>query len=298
LLVVCGNYVVIFSDKSVDFQSDVESTIAWKRWYKEAIGKSVRQLNGATRHVFSLRSQIYKDKACTVPLGIPIPTYDRVRIYRVAVVSVSSEVNDTEPPVPFLRVAVVSVSSEVNDTEPPVPFLKINSRIISNQHLMENASPLVVGDVAPEKDFVHVMDVAGLWAVLSDVDTISDFTQYLDARAAFIRGKESNSADSEWAMLTRYLFSFDEDGQSIPLDHADPGAAHLVDAEWQSEQTRSALSDRRSENRKSYLWDTLIEDQAQMIEHQSFEYSTYNSVKDAEQVVRFMALETRLNRRY
>jgi hypothetical protein len=34
-----------------------------------------------------------------------------------------------------------------------------------------------------------------------------------------------------------------------------------------------------------------------MIEQQSFEFSTYNSVQEAERVVRHMALETRLNRR-
>src|SRR5665811_1846614 len=210
------------------------------------------------------------------PTCVPIPQPDRARLYRVA---------------------VVNLSSDFNDTKQPVPFLKMSSDVTSNQPLIESASPFVVGDVAHESEFVHVMDVAGLWAVLSTVDTVTDFARYLDARCAFIRGKAANTSDSEWCVLTRYLFSFDEDGECIALDHANPGTTHLANAEWQSEQTRIALTARHRANRESYLWDSLIEYQAQMIEHQSFAFSTYNSVEEAERVVRHMALEDRLNRR-
>lgn len=276
LIVVCGDYVIIFSDKSIHFRLDVDTATAWERWYKKAIAKSASQLHGATRHLLTLKSPIYKDNSCTIPLGLPIPAPDKVRLYRVA---------------------VVSQSSDVRENEPPAPFLRINSHVVSDRHMGKSASPFVVGDIDPNKDFVHVVDVAGLWAALSEMDTVTDFARYLDARCEFIRGKRANIADSEWCMLTRYLLSFDDAGDQVALDHTDPGTTHLVDAEWQSEHVRSALTRRHQANLESYVWDGLIENQAQMIERRSFAFATYNTIEEAELAVRSMALENRLNRR-
>src|SRR5262245_30555479 len=71
LLVVCGDYVIIFSDKGVNYQSHRDEQVAWRHWYREAIKESVKQLSGAARHLFALQAPIYKDKACTIPLGLP-----------------------------------------------------------------------------------------------------------------------------------------------------------------------------------------------------------------------------------
>jgi hypothetical protein len=276
LLVVCGDHVIIFSDKSNDYQFHKDEQIAWRRWYREAVAKSVRQLNGAVRHLFDLRTPIYKDRACTVPLGIPLPSPERAKVYRVA---------------------VVSLSKQLNDAEPPEPFLEIVGAVTGDQHVDDVATLFRLGDVSPDTEFVHVIDFAGLWAVLSDLDTITDFARYLDARSAFIRGQGHNSAANEWSMLTRYLLSFTDDGDPLPLDAANPGFTRLTPGELQAESTKAAFSARKEANRGSYLWDSLIERQAEMIEKQSFEFSSYNSVQEAEPVVRHMALEPRLNRR-
>lgn len=72
LLVVCGDFIIVFSDKNVVFNTGIPVGVAWPRWYKEAVGKSCNQLGGAMRHLIKLRSQIYKDKDCSVPLGLSI----------------------------------------------------------------------------------------------------------------------------------------------------------------------------------------------------------------------------------
>lgn len=276
LLVVCGDIVILFSDKSADFNFKIETATAWERWYRTAIKESVNQLNGASRHIDPLDSPIYKDQACQVSLGVPIPPPDRLQLYRVA---------------------VVSLSSEVNEEQSPVPFLRLDSGIRGGQHLEGSATPFTVGDVLPDKEFVHVMEFAGLWAVLSDLDTITDFAKYLDARGVFIRNTKANVADSEWCMLARYLFSFNDDGTPLALDREVPGDTHLTDSEWQSDEASEAFRLRREANRQSYLWDGLIENQAGLVESQGFSYSTFTEIPDAERVVRYMALETRLTRR-
>lgn len=276
LLVVCGDYVIIFSDKSNDFQFDNDEQTAWRRWYRDAIAKSVRQLHGAVRHLFELHTPIFKDQPCTVPLGIPLPPRERARVYRVA---------------------VVSRTREVNEETPPQPFLAIDGAIDGDEHVEDGATPFKVGDVSADSEFVHVMDIAGLWAVLSDLDTITDFARYLDARSSFIRGQAGNSAANEWCMLAGALLSYTGDGHPLPLDNANSGQTHLGNAEWQPESARAAFRARREANRDSYFWDYLVDHQADMVERQSFAYATYRSVPEAERVVRHLALETRLNRR-
>lgn len=276
LLVICGDYVIIFSDKSINFQFYRDEQTAWGRWYREAVAKSARQLNGAVRHLFDLQNPVYKDRACTVPLGIPLPPLGRAQVYRIAVVSLTREVSD----------AIL-----------PQPFMAIGGAVLGDQHVAEGATPFRLGDVSPDSEFVHVIDFAGLWGVLSDLDTITDFAPYLDARRAFVRGQAGNSAANEWCMLTRYLLSFTHDGDPLPLDSANPGYTHLSNAEWRSESTKAAFRARKEANRDSYLWDLLVDRQAEMVERQSFEFTNYSGVQDAERVVRHLALETRLNRR-
>jgi hypothetical protein len=51
LLVVCGEHVIIFSDKTVEWKNDVDVHLAWKRWYRRAIANSVDQIRGAERWI-------------------------------------------------------------------------------------------------------------------------------------------------------------------------------------------------------------------------------------------------------
>ena len=49
LLVVCGNDIIIFSDKSVTWPGSPDINLSWARWYRRAISKSVDQIRGAER---------------------------------------------------------------------------------------------------------------------------------------------------------------------------------------------------------------------------------------------------------
>lgn len=276
LLVICGEYVFVFSDKNVGFQLHRGEQVAWESWYREAVARQANGLKGAVRRLINLRVPVYKDNRCTVPIGIPVPSSDQTRTYRIA---------------------VASLESDPDDSQPPTNLLAHDGALVGSQHVTPGATPFRLGDVSPESEFVHVMDVAGLSAVLTSLDTVSDFASYLDARCEFLRGKEGNIAENEWCMLTRYLLSFTEDGDRLPLDAATPGFTHLSNGEWRAESTKAALRARKEANDVSYELDYLIERQARRIETQSFKYSTYWNVEEAERVLRHLALESRLNRR-
>ncbi len=276
LLVVCGDFVIAFSDKNKEFKPTDDPSVGWGRWYRKAIIKSVNQLNGATSNLLEKRVPIFKDKDCTVSLGISIPQPGRERHYRAA---------------------VVSRAKDLKNAEAFDPFITIDSSVVGSAHTQGSAIPFMVGDVAPDKQFVHVMDIAGLRAVLTELDTAPDFAEYLDAREAFIRGKPGNSADSEWSLLARFMLSYDDEGEPQPMDRRAPGATQLTRAEWDNDQFRRDMANRREANAVSRVWDALIDEHAGMLEEQSFSFTTIRTVEDGERVVRYMALENRLNRR-
>ena len=47
LLVVFENNVILFSDKDIKFNDEIDIHIAWKRWFKRAVIESATQLHGA-----------------------------------------------------------------------------------------------------------------------------------------------------------------------------------------------------------------------------------------------------------
>jgi hypothetical protein len=276
LLVVCGNFVIVFSDKAIDYRLDRGKEVAWRHWYREAVNKSVRQLIGAARHLLQLRTPIYKDREATVELGLPLPPNESAKLHLVAVV------ND---------------SRSIDEADPPRPFLSFDSSISGNQHVDEGAIPFLLGDISPATDFVHVIDLAGLQEILTRLDTVTDFARYLDARKAFLRHPGRNTAANELCLVTRFVFSFDSDGNPVPLDAANPGFTRLGNGERLAASTIEDLRTREEANRVSYLWDDLIARQADAVENQTLENSNYNEIQVAEEVVRQMALEPRLKRR-
>ena len=77
LLVVCGDDVLIFSDKNINWSPGVDVKVAWPRWYKKAIGKSAAQINGAARYLRDRPDQLFSRRGMqgTISrLSFPRPT--------------------------------------------------------------------------------------------------------------------------------------------------------------------------------------------------------------------------------
>jgi len=91
LLIVFGNDVVIFSDKACKFTTHKDMNVAWYRWYRRAVEKSARQLNGAESWIKRFPNKIYLDRDCKTSLPIKLPVEPNLRIHLVAVTRGSSE---------------------------------------------------------------------------------------------------------------------------------------------------------------------------------------------------------------
>ena len=65
--------------------------------------------------------------------------------------------------------------------------------------------PLLIGDVEPVGTFVHVFDDVTLDIVMQELDTVTDFSEYLDKKSAFFRSGHLVEAEGEEDVLSYYL---------------------------------------------------------------------------------------------
>jgi len=282
LLVVFGNNVITFSDKFVRYDLSQPIEVAWSRWYRHAIAKSAQQLAGAEHWLRRYPGRVYVDRHCSTPLPVVIPRDSDIRIHRVAVAG-----GAYQPCQDFF--GGNSLGS-----------LMINSDIQGDQH---KGSPFCVGNVAPEKGFVHVFDEFSLAAVFNEIDTISDFTSYLSRRERFLTaGKPSVLACGEEQLLAFYLKTVNDVGEHdflIPTGkHAECGNVFFDETHWDHLRSHPQYRAKKEADGVSYIWDNLIE---HFVSRGGFvdypESATVDAQKDLERCVREMASEDRFRRR-
>ncbi len=83
LLVICGEHIIVFSDKHINFQIDKDIEIAWKRWYNRAVEHSKKQIIKAINRIKANPHNIFLDKECSKPFPLEIPK--NAKIHGIAV---------------------------------------------------------------------------------------------------------------------------------------------------------------------------------------------------------------------
>jgi hypothetical protein len=186
LLVVCGNQVIVFSDKNVRWpKGDLD--IAWARWYKRAVQSSVNQVNGAARWLSKFPERVFLDPSCQQRLPINLPPAEEMRLHGIVVARGAGEACRAfyEGGTGSLVVMGADQKAENRDR---VPF-----------------APFCVGDVNPDGMFVHVLDDGSLDIVLRELDTITDLTDYLSKKEELIRANLLGSAHGEEDLVAHYV---------------------------------------------------------------------------------------------
>jgi hypothetical protein len=137
------------------------------------------------------------------------------------------------------------------------------------------------------KGFVHVFDERSLDIVLSELDTITDFVQYLIDKEAFTR-RPTGIVGTDEDILAMYL----RQNRTFP---ADCDVFVVDDTCWAGFSREPGYLAKKEEDRQSYNWDYLIELLSQ--EFREGYLQSGLTLSDVEQVVRVMAREQRFNRR-
>lgn len=147
--------------------------------------------------------------------------------------------------------------------------------------------PMIYGDLG--KGFIHVLDEISLNIILHELDTISDFINYLSAKEQFyMAGKETPFLAGEENLLALYIHS----GKKLPGTYAYVQIDHEL---WESFKKKPEYLRKKEEDKISYLWDNVIEDIARDVLKGNLEFSS--STDDGEKILRTMAREDRFSRR-
>lgn len=275
LLVTCGDDIIIFSDKACQYPNTGNPELDWTRWFKRAVAASAKQLWGAQQWIQRHPDRIYHDSKCEKTLRKAITLNAESRIHLVLVAH--------------------GASAACVETYQGSGSLIIDNIIKGTENHTE---PFKVGDIDPDKTFIHILDDFSLDILLETRDTISDFTNYLKKREQLLRLSVRIYSPGEEEMLGHYLEEMNEDGEhDFVLPASDkPGYAFRVGI-WENFKTHHLRLSQIEADKISYFWDELIERFNRHTINDTQYFVTDGGYTDAEKAIRFLAQENRFNRR-
>lgn len=152
------------------------------------------------------------------------------------------------------------------------------------------SAPYQQGDFG--KGFVHVLDDTSLHVVMRELDTISDFVEYLAAKEALLARSDLVMDGQEEDLLALYLHrgrQFPDEAQMLAIGN-DLWTGLTAKPEWAA---------RKKADQESYVWDGLIETLQELADPIWGEANRTEakSADNLEEVLRAMAREGRFNRR-
>ena len=242
LLVVFGNDVIIFSDKSCEYKNTNRLQVDWNRWYNKAIGKSCEQIFGAERWIRLFSDRIFLDASCNVPFPITLPPSDSIRIHRIAVALGAKDA---------CRSFYGSGSGSGSGS------LRLNtdlSPIMADDSEGERLKAFTVGHFDRTKGYVHVFDDVTLDIVLGELDTISDFCIYLRKKEQLIQSATVSSSGEE-DILAFYLTTMDADGQHGFGLGEHQYTSITIEDKWNHIKINKIYMHKKKLDQGSYIWD-------------------------------------------
>lgn len=284
LLVVFGDDVLVFSDKSCSFPATGNPQLDWSRWFRKAVLKSAEQVWGAERWLRANPNRIFLDRACTQTLPFELPRPDRMRVHRIVV---AHNVSDR---------CAAYFSRGSSGT------LVFSSDLSGKDHYADSGTcrPFEVGWLDPDRGFVHVLDDMSLEILLGTRDTITDFCEYLRWKEELLQSARCKGVRfmycGEEDLVANYLMVLKngQHGFSIPEDL---NAFCLAEGDWLTFQASPQRAAQLEADKISYAWDGLIETfNKNILAGTSYGKATH-PLADRERIMRFLGREPRVRRR-
>ena len=280
LLVVFENHILIFSDKDVIYGNSNDEDVNWARWYRKAIKESAVQVFGAERWIREHPDRLFLDPNCANRFPIALPDPQKAIFHRIVVAHDSSGQR---------RHLLGGTGS-----------LMINPNIIGDQHLLKRANggfPLAIGQVNPDRGYVHVLDDVALGLVLGTLDTITDFVWYLEKKERLIRSERLLLAAGEEDLLAYYLKILNERGEHDFVMPPDDSKIVIEEGHFLNFMVRPAVIAKRKADEISFLWDHIIEEFAEHVRGGTLYQTNDPTLAAQECILRLLAREPRLRRR-
>jgi hypothetical protein len=186
VLVIFGDEVILFSDKSCGYTNSGDRDVDWSRWYKKSIAKSAHQIDQAERWIRSYPNEVFLDANCTEPLPIALPLPEKMRIHRVCV-----------------------ALGALDRAEAETGRRSLMVKPAANNF----AEAFTIGRIDQARGWVHVFDEDSLSILLKELSTTPDFIHYLNSKTTLFDEGRLVLAEAETDLLAYYLWN----GRTFPF---------------------------------------------------------------------------------
>ncbi|WP_318473661.1 SEC-C metal-binding domain-containing protein [Photobacterium leiognathi] len=182
LFVLIGNDAIVFSDKSIEFKGAPDCDVTWNRWYKKSIYASITQLHGCYSWLRNHPSRVFLDRECQDKFPFPLDEIDN--IYLIAIVDDLS----------FRTEHVGNIGYD---------FTLENKK--------DSSTPFKIGLDDIKKPFTHVFNKAIFQELMTELQAVTDFIEYLKAKENAVRAGTIITAECEEQILAAFLNNRDRD---------------------------------------------------------------------------------------
>jgi hypothetical protein len=238
LIAVFENHIFCFFDReSKKFDpAHTNVALAWSRWKREVVDKQMQTATGAQRYLSNLSNSIYLDAKCKAPFPLKLPSDERV-IHKIIVAHGASEACKAHSVENVYGSLAISYGERASDS--PWPF-KVEIE---------------------KKSLLHIFDSHNLEIVLSELDTITDFSNYLMEKERAIEIFDVLMYCGEEDLLAHYLMNYDkkQNKHIIGPKEKDINLVMIGEGEWKDFSESERYNQRKRANEPSYLWDELIQ---------------------------------------
>lgn len=283
LLVVCGNHIIIFSDKSCEFPNSGNDLRDWSRWYRRAIEHSAKQLKGAERWIRNFPDRIFLDEHCTQKLPITLPKPEECHFHFVLV--------------------SLGAAKRCRDALNGSGSLYLKPSIIPKAHYDNTkykVKPFHIGMVVNNSYRFHVFDEVTLPLVLEELDTITDFVAYLEFKESFLNSVKIDTIFGEENLLALFLCDFTKTTywKDLIMQTDENSILEISDQTWHVYKESVAYKERKTSQEYSYIWDNIIKEFATHSFDGTLVEGSPLTISDNETIFRRMASEPRLSRTF
>lgn len=274
ILIVFGNDIIIFSDKNCKFPKSDNLEKDWRRWFNKAIYESARQVWGAERWIRQFPERIYSDKKAEIPFPFKIQKSADLKFHLIVVAHNGSK----------------RCAEEMGGSG---SFMLVSNIVGINNHVR----PFTIGDLDPEKTFVHVLDDTSLNILLKKLDTITDFVAYLRKKESLFRSNLDILVAGEEELLAYYLKDINSEGEHDFIIPKDLNIIAIEEGFWEKYIKSEQVAKQIAADKISYTWDRLIE----KFNYHALAGTQYLTSKSplhsSEKIMRLLAKESRTHRR-
>jgi hypothetical protein len=237
LLAVFENQVFIFFDRKNELvnKPGKDPQVVWTRWKRNVVDAQMKTAHGAERYIRSGRP-VFLDSKCQVPFPINIHLEQMV-VHKIIVAHGAKEACKKSSDSNVYGSLAICYGK--NQTEPPFPFVIHVDKL----------------------DPVHVFDSHNLPIVLNELDTVVDFSEYLNAKLQAIAALDLLMYCGEEDLLAHYYLNFDDARKQhfIGTRDATVNCVMVGEGEWKDFVELDLYKNTKRANQVSYLWDEVIQ---------------------------------------